>query len=115
MTWRSFPDTPLAYDGPSPAQIEQATDDVFAGDYAAMVQVYRTILEMKAEARALRPGSELLAKVSYVLATDDALSHEVATLTFADQWGVPAVLRALARAIEQHTAHEARPSAETVE
>lgn len=68
-------------------------DDVYAGDHAAVVEALRSYLAGADEIGGCR-------RILQTIEHNDPLSHEVAFLTFADQWGFPALLRAMARACE---------------
>ena len=96
---------------------ERQKDAAYERDFAVMVQVYRTEL---AKVNDYAPPTSVdgyavrvLGRLSRVLALRSCvLSHEYATLDFADDYGVEAVLRALARAIQDHKAGTPRPEAD---
>ena len=100
-----------ATDAPPDHGQAQARDEAFARDAEAMVQVYRSDLEWMEASGFVRVGARLMVRLGRVIEQDRALSHEESTLAFCDGYGLSAVLRALARAIEQHEAGTPRPEA----
>ena len=82
------------HEGPSPADIERADDATYTHEYAAMVAWFRTSLE------SWNPPA-LTIRVAELQRGKFALSHEQPLLAFVEWYGYPALLRALATAIEQ--------------
>ena len=79
---------------PAPAEIERADDEVYSHEYWAMVAWFRTSLEVLGPAALTQRIGELH-RGAY------ALSHEQPLLAFIAWYGLPALLRALAMAVEQ--------------
>jgi hypothetical protein len=101
--------------------LEPAIHTADGADFACMVEYFRTRLETRA---ALRPssseawaGSGLTACVGGMLwdGPKFAMSIDQPIAQYAEDYGVPGVLRALATAIERHLAKVPRPSAECAE
>lgn len=84
---------------------QRSEDVVFARDYTAIVEALRSEITGKRQRSWVEhPELAVVARTCRNLQfQSDALAHEVAALTFAEQWGFPALLRALARAIELET------------
>lgn len=79
-------------------------------DFVAMVEAFRSALPDDDDYAAL---SSLALAVGRILKNPRlALSHKLPWVAFAEDYGTPALLRALALAIERHEARAPRPSAE---
>jgi hypothetical protein len=81
-------------EGPAPAELERADDEVFSHEYWAIVAWFRTSLEVLGPAALTQRIGEL-SRGRY------ALSHEQPLLAFIEWYGLPALLRALAAAVEK--------------
>ena len=86
-------------------EAQRSEDVVFARDYAAIVEALR--IEHQRRARLVSPvshvGPTMAARLGTMAQYDEAMSFEVHFMTFVDLHGFPALLRALARAIELET------------
>jgi hypothetical protein len=80
--------------GPAAAQLDGADSEVYSHEYWAMVAWFRTSLEVLGPAALTQRIGELH-RGAY------ALSHEQPLLAFIAWYGLPALLRALATAVEQ--------------
>lgn len=79
-------------------------DTVYARDYAAIVEAMRLDYQRVCRTMGMGSGAWLGERYSFLYRHHgDAMSYEQSALTFASQWGFPALLRALARAIELET------------
>jgi hypothetical protein len=81
-------------EGPAPADLERAGDERYSCEYWAMVAWFRTSLET------LGPAA-LTQRIGELTRGRYALSHEQPLLAFIEWYGLPALLRALAAAVEQ--------------
>jgi len=79
---------------PAPAELERAEDERYSCEYWAMVAWFRTSLEV------LGPAA-LTQRIGELTRGRYALSHEQPLLAFIEWYGLPALLRALATAVEQ--------------
>lgn len=80
-----------------PSVAERSEDVVFARDYAAIVEAACSTLRGKDPVGCCR-------RIVQTVEMKNALSHEVPFVTFAELHGFPALLRALARAVEREAA-----------
>lgn len=113
MTWRDFQDNANTYDSPVPASVvEKADDEVYANDFAMLVQIYA--LEMRGDAQRQKEGKVLrlsdraeFARTLRTLASriNDGWGAADALVTQAcfDDYGPAMVLRALARSYDEVT------------
>lgn len=81
------------HEGPPPAVAERAEHARYAAEFETIVATFRTALETS------HPW-KLTARVAAICRGDYRMSYEQPVIYFHDRWGYPAVLRALARAIE---------------
>jgi hypothetical protein len=93
-----------AHDGPDPIVIEAHADTAYARDFAVMVEVFRTTLERWHGCHEAWAGGRVAREVGILLSTGEPAPHEQPIAQFADDYGIPATLRCLAKAIEQHQA-----------
>lgn len=93
MSYRTFHANADTYEGPPPSVAERADDERYANEFNTIVATFRIALD-SANQFVL---THLIARIC-----DDAyvLSHEQPVIYFRDRYGYPAVLRALAKAIE---------------
>ena len=84
-------------EGPSPAVAERAEHTRYANEFETIVATFRTALETTTRSKLTIRVASLcdLAFPHY------PMSYEQPVIYFHDRWGYPAVLRALARAIDQ--------------
>ena len=80
-------------EGPPPAMLERLEDNRYACEFNTLVVTFRTALESFTPER-------LTVRVADICRNGHALSHEHPVLYLRDTYGYPAVLRALAKAIE---------------
>ena len=80
-------------EGPPPAMLEQIEDNRYACEFNTLVVTFRTALESSTP-------EKLTVRVADICRTGHAFSHEQPVLYLRDTYGYPAVLRALAKAIE---------------
>ena len=83
------------YEGPSPADLEQAEHGRYAAEFETLVSSFRIALETTTPTDLVMHTSRLCGGHVHVL------SNEQPVIYFHDRWGYPAVLRALAKAIAQ--------------
>ena len=87
-----------------------AQDTVYQRDFAAMVEVYRTQIEWYQKATHIGMAAVVMEAMHAIRSGGRGYSTDQPTLQFCDDYGLPAVLRALATAIEQHQQGIPRPS-----
>lgn len=90
---RTFYPNPDTYEAP-PSVAERADDERFFNEFNTIVATLRIALETTDRWR-------LTARLAEVCRGDYPLSAEQSVIYFCDHYGYPAVLRALATAIEQ--------------
>ena len=78
-----------------PSVAERAEDERYAREFETLVVTFRTALDTMSPQGLAIQTSRVCGCPSY------ALSYEQPVIYFCDRWGFPAVLRALAKAIEQ--------------
>ena len=82
----------------------RSEDQAYAWDYAACVEALRIDHQRLARTEQRRAGPMLVSRcVVTACNPSDAISEQVFIAWFIDTWGFPALLRALARAIELET------------
>lgn len=91
---RTFYPNPDTYEQP-PTVAERAADERYANEFNTIVVGFRIARETMTDTGLAIHTARLCGNPSY------ALSHEKPVLYFMERWGFPAVLRALAKAIEQ--------------
>jgi hypothetical protein len=82
-------------EGQAPTDIERAEDERYGHEYQAMVAGFRIELEGTTTAWSI------LKRLAELTRGRHPLAHEQPLLGFIDWYGLPALLRALARAIEE--------------
>ena len=82
-------------EGPAPADLGRADDERYGHEYQAMVACFRIELEVSTSAW------HILKRLAELTRGRHPLAHEQPLLAFIEWYGLPALLRALARAIEQ--------------
>jgi hypothetical protein len=82
-------------EGPAPTDIERAEDERYGHEYQAMVACFRIELEGTTTAWSI------LKRLAELTRGRHPLAHEQPLLAFVEWYGLPALLRALARAIEE--------------
>ena len=80
-------------EGPPPSVQERAEDERYACEFNTLVVTFRTALESATP-------EKMTVRVADICRTGHAFSHEQPVLYLRDTYGYPAVLRALAKAIE---------------
>ncbi|CAB4192140.1 hypothetical protein UFOVP1236_11 [uncultured Caudovirales phage] len=80
-------------EGPAPIDIERVEDEHYGHEFQAMVACFRIELESGS-------SSGVLKRLAELTRGRHPLSHEQSLLAFIEWYGLPALLRALARAIE---------------
>lgn len=92
MSYRTFYQNADTYEKP-PSVIERADDEVYTNAFNGIVASFRVALESNTP-------EKLTVRVADICRTGHAFSHEQPVLYLRDTYGYPAVLRALAKAIE---------------
>ena len=90
-----------AVDGPSPQTEEREDDQRYVGDFLTLVEILRIDLDKYRRKFGQQGAVTGLVAVAKLLEGGAALSTDQFLLGFHDRWGIPCVLRALARAMDE--------------